>query len=169
MWFEYLNHGRCSGTCDQTFANYNYEGVKDCRMAKFVPAGGPKSCDYGCMGFGSCMNACQFDAISIIDGIAVIDKDKCKACGKCIATCPNHLIEMIPYDAKYVVGCMSKDKGPQVMKVCKTGCIGCGLCAKECPKEAITVTDFVAHIDQELCVGCGLCAKKCPKKIIRNV
>ena len=162
-------HVKCSGTCDQTFANYNYEGVKDCRMAKFVPAGGPKSCDYGCMGFGSCMNACQFDAISIIDGIAVIDKDKCKACGKCIATCPNHLIEMIPYDAKYVVGCMSKDKGPQVMKVCKTGCIGCGLCAKECPKEAITVTDFVAHIDQELCVGCGLCAKKCPKKIIRNV
>ena len=159
-------HVKCKGTCEQTFSNYNYEGVKDCRMANFVPSGGPKSCDFGCMGFGTCMNACEFGAISIVDGIAVIDKDKCRACGKCIEACPKHLIELIPYKAKYVVECANRDKGPLVMKVCKTGCIGCGLCAKECPKEAITVENSLAHIDQEKCVGCGLCAKKCPKKAI---
>ncbi|MCR5357980.1 MAG: RnfABCDGE type electron transport complex subunit B [Lachnospiraceae bacterium] len=159
-------HVKCNGTCDMTFNNYNYEGVKDCRMAGFVPSGGPKSCDFGCIGFGTCVSVCEFGAISITDGVARIDKDKCKACGKCVAECPKHLIEMIPYKAGYVVDCMNKDKGPLVMKVCKAGCIGCGLCAKECPKEAITVTDSLAHIDQEKCVSCGLCAKKCPKNAI---
>ncbi|MBR4719217.1 MAG: RnfABCDGE type electron transport complex subunit B [Lachnospiraceae bacterium] len=162
-------HVRCKGTCDMTFNNYNYDGIKDCRMASFVPAQGPKSCDFGCMGFGTCVDVCEFDAINIIDGIAVIDKEKCKACGKCIAACPKQLIELIPYKARYVVECMNKDKGPLVMKVCKTGCIGCSLCAKECPKEAITVEDSLAHIDQEKCAGCGLCAKKCPKNAITAI
>ena len=162
-------HVKCCGNCEVTFLNYDYTGVADCRMAKYVPSGGPKSCDYGCMGFGTCKDVCQFDAIDIIDGIAVINKDKCKACGKCISVCPNKLIEMIPYKAKYSVECANKDRGPQVMKICKNGCIGCGLCAKECPKDAITLTDFVAHIDQDICVGCGLCAKKCPKGVIKSV
>ena len=161
-----IAHVKCNGTCEMTFNNYNYEGVSDCRMANFVPAGGPKSCDYGCMGFGTCVSVCEFGAISIVDGVAHIDKDKCRACGMCVDACPKHIIEMIPYKAKYVVDCMNRDKGPLVMKVCKAGCIGCGLCVKECPKEAITVTDSLARIDQDKCVGCGLCAKKCPKNAI---
>jgi Na+-translocating ferredoxin:NAD+ oxidoreductase RNF subunit RnfB len=162
-------HVKCKGTCEQTFSNYNYEGVNDCRMANFVPSGGPKSCDFGCMGFGTCKSVCEFGAVEIINGVAVIDKDKCRACGKCIDACPKHLIELVPYKSKYIVECMNKDKGPLVMKVCKTGCIGCGLCAKECPKEAISVADSLAHIDQEKCVGCGLCAKKCPKGVITKI
>ena len=53
-----------------------------------MPAGGPKACSYGCTGFGSCVKACQFDAIHVVDGVAVVDKEKCVACGKCVATCP---------------------------------------------------------------------------------
>ena len=159
---------KCAGTCDKTTNSYEYSGLKDCVMAASVPGAGPKACDYGCMGFGSCVKACKFDAISIIDGIAVVDKDKCTSCGMCIKTCPNHLIELVPYDARVVVRCSSKDKGPQVMKVCQTGCIGCGICAKNCPSEAITVTDFLAHIDQDKCTGCGACQEKCPKKVIQN-
>lgn len=160
-------HVMCSGTCEKASEQYEYTGVKDCRMAQFVTAKGSKSCSYGCLGFGSCISACQFDAITILDGIAYIDKDKCKACGKCVTTCPKGLIEMIPYDAKFAVECKSKDKGPQVMKKCSAGCIGCSLCVKACESEAVTVTDFVAHIDQDKCISCGACSEKCPKKVIK--
>ena len=54
-------------------------------------------------GFGSCVAACQFDAIHVVNGVAVVDKEKCVACGKCVEECPNHLIEMVPYDASYGV------------------------------------------------------------------
>ena len=159
---------KCAGTCDKTKQSYTYSGINDCVMAKNVPGSGPKACDYGCLGFGSCVKVCQFGAINIVDGIAVIDKEKCTSCGQCIKTCPNSLIELIPYDAKTVVSCSSKDKGPVVMKACSTGCIGCGICAKNCPAGAITVNNFLAHIDQDKCTHCGICSEKCPKKVILN-
>lgn len=157
---------KCQGTCDKTTMDYEYHGVEDCRMLSFVPNGGPKSCNYGCLGFGSCVKACPFDAIHIVDGIARVDKEACKACGKCIEACPKQLIELVPYQAKHAVACSSKDKGPVVMKACESGCIGCGLCAKVCPAGAITVENFLAHINQEKCTGCGACKEKCPKKAI---
>jgi len=135
-------------------------------MLGFVPNGGPKKCNSGCLGYGTCVQVCPFDAIKVVNGVAVVDKEKCKACGKCIEACPKKLISLIPYKAKLAVACSSTDKGPVAMKACTTACIGCGICVKACPKEAITVTDFHAKIDQEKCEGCGLCAEKCPKKAI---
>jgi ferredoxin len=135
-------------------------------MLSFVPNGGAKACNSGCLGYGSCVKACQFDAISIVNGIAVIDKEKCKACGKCVEICPKHLISLIPYTAKQVVACSSTDKGPVTMKACQTGCIGCGICVKNCPAGAVSVTNFHAVIDHNKCTGCGACAEKCPKKAI---
>ena len=157
---------KCQGDCDKAKQDYDYYGVQDCSMMAFVPNGGPKSCNYGCLGYGNCVKACAFDAIHIVNGIAVVDKDKCKACGKCVEACPKHLIDMVPYSAKYLVSCNSKDKGPVAMKACDNACIGCQLCAKNCPAEAITVTDFLAEIDYSKCVDCGTCLEKCPKKAI---
>lgn len=157
---------KCNGTCDKTKTDYEYSGVKDCKLTGFVPNGGPKSCNSGCLGYGNCVKACPFDAIHVINGVAVVDKEKCKACGKCIAECPKSLIELVPYDAKHMVQCSSTDKGPVTMKACEVGCIGCGLCVKVCPNEAVTVENFHAHIDQDKCTGCGACKEKCPKKII---
>lgn len=156
----------CLGDCEKTHADYDYTGIEDCRMLGFVPNGGPKSCNFGCLGFGTCQKACPFDAIRIEKGIAVVDKEACKACGKCVQACPKNLISLEPYRAKHIVACSSSDKGPVTMKACSTGCIGCGICVKNCPAQAVSVQDFHAVIDQEKCTGCGICAEKCPKKII---
>ncbi|MDE6312205.1 MAG: RnfABCDGE type electron transport complex subunit B [Lachnospiraceae bacterium] len=157
---------KCAGTCDKTKQDYQYYGVEDCKMLSFVPNGGPKTCNYGCLGFGSCVKVCPFDAIHIVDGVAKVDSDRCKACKKCIAECPKNLIELVPKDSSHLVQCSSKDRGVDVMKGCSVGCIGCKLCEKICETGAITVVDNVAHIDPEKCNNCGKCAEKCPKKII---
>ena len=104
---------------------------------------------YGCIGEGTCVAACPFDAIHIVDGVAVVDKEACKACGKCVAACPRHLIELVPYEQKHLVQCSSRDKGKDVMKACSVGCIGCKMCEKVCEFDAVKVTDNVAHIDTD--------------------
>ena len=157
---------KCNGDCDKATRAYDYNGVQDCSVVSFMQNGGDKTCTYGCLGYGSCKKACPFGAIEIINGIAVVDKDKCKACGKCVATCPRHLIELIPYDATVKVKCNSHDKGVDVKKGCQVGCIGCTLCTKQCESGAITVDNFLAHIDYEKCTSCGKCMEKCPGKCI---
>ena len=157
---------KCAGTCENANTDYEYYGVEDCSMMAFVPNGGPKKCNFGCLGFGECVKACPFDAIHIVNGVAVVDREACKACGKCIAKCPHHLIELAPYDQKTFVGCSSHAKGKAVTTACELGCIGCKKCEKTCPNGAITVTDFCAHIDYEKCTNCGACKEACPRHVI---
>lgn len=159
----------CQGTCDKARSDYEYHGVEDCRMLAFVPGGGPKSCNSGCLGYGTCVKECPFDAIHIVNGVAVVDKEACKACGRCVAACPKNLITLVPKKAQIAVACSSTDKGPVAMKVCDVACIGCGICVKNCPNQAIRVENFHAIIDYEKCTGCGICKEKCPKKSIVEI
>ena len=64
---------KCKGTCDKTNVQYEYHGFDDCAKASVVPGGGAKACSYGCTGFGTCVKACKFDAIHVVDGVAVVD------------------------------------------------------------------------------------------------
>ncbi len=129
--------------------------------------GGDKACTFGCLGYGACVKECQFDAIHIVNGVAVVDPDACKACGKCVAACPKKLIELVPAEGVHYVQCSSRDKGKDVTKACKAGCIGCMKCVKNCEAGAIAVEGNVAHVDYEKCTGCGKCVEECPRKIIR--
>lgn len=157
---------KCSGTCDKASDRFKYTGNLSCKEAASTTGGGQKGCSYGCLGFGSCVKACQFDAIHIVNGIAVVDKEKCVACGKCTLECPKHLIELVPYEAEHLVKCNSNDMGKNVKAVCQAGCIGCKMCEKQCEFDAIHVENNIAKIDYEKCTGCGKCAEKCPCKVI---
>lgn len=157
---------KCSGSCDKTRKKSEYFGVQDCRMAVVVPGRTSKKCIYGCLGFGTCVKVCPFDAIHVKDGVAEVDPGACKACGKCAEACPNGLIELMPASALYRIPCNSHEKGKTVREACDAGCIGCGICVRNCPAGAVSLVDNLALIDNQTCTDCGICVEKCPRKII---
>ncbi len=158
---------RCSGSGSNRQL-YQYEGIQDCLAASRLAAGGSLACQYGCLAFGTCVNVCDFGALSVTDGHAVVDMDKCAGCLKCVNICPRNLITVVPYGSEVHVQCYSKAKGAQTRVTCENGCIACGLCARNCPAGAITVQDNLATIDYDKCTSCGTCIEKCPQHIIRR-
>ncbi|MBI4824612.1 MAG: RnfABCDGE type electron transport complex subunit B [Nitrospirae bacterium] len=152
----------CQGDWKNSIKRFKYEGIEDCRAATLT-GGGDKSCIYGCLGYGTCMRACPFGAITMSpDYLPVIDIVKCTGCGKCEQACPKKVIEILPAKKAVLVSCHSKDKGGDTRKNCKVGCTGCGICAKVCPFDAPSVTSNLSRIDLDKCKVCGLCVPKCP-------
>ena len=158
---------KCAGDCEHASSNVNYIGIHDCISAAAAGLGN-KDCLFGCLGFGSCVKACPYDAIHLVNGVPRVNRSMCKSCGKCVIACPKHLIELIPDHAQYAVSCSNKEKGAVVKKECSAGCIGCGICQKQCENGAVQVTEFLSKIDYEKCVNCGKCAEKCPVKVIEK-
>lgn len=157
---------RCNG--GNNFANkkYDYYGMNDCAAAARL-LDGFMECKYGCLGFGNCLAVCPSNAITIVDGVAVIDEQNCIGCSACVKACPKSVITMIPANTKVRVRCSSHDKGAVTKKNCNSGCLGCKICEKACEFDAIKVIDNVATIDFEKCTGCMACVEKCPKHIIK--
>ena len=145
-----------------------YEGFRDCVAASSVGGHGPLACKYGCLGYGSCTKACKYGAISVKNGVAVVDEDLCVGCMACAKACPRGLIVPVEPGRNVVIACASMAKGAVTTRGCTVGCIGCGLCKKICPEGAITVERNLAVIDYSKCTNCGLCATVCPKKLIRD-
>lgn len=158
----------CSGDCNATGIKYNFTGIQTCASVKRFYSGN-STCSYGCVGFGDCAAACDFNAITIVNSIAHIDPDICAGCGQCAKVCPNSLITIKPKSAKTVIRCSSQDNGKVTKLSCKNGCIGCKMCEKVCESGAVTVNDFHASIDYTKCTDCGKCAEKCPVKVIERI
>jgi ferredoxin len=102
------------------------------------------------------------------DSLPIISKEKCTACGKCVAACPKQVIELGLMSKAVVISCHSRDKGIDVKKKCQVGCIACGICVRTCPVDAIKIDNNLARIDHSKCITCGLCVKKCPTNAIHD-
>ena len=165
---ERVAYVACNGTCDAAVKKYDYQGLKTCRTSN-MEYSGEKLCTFACLGYGDCAAVCPKNAISIKDGVAVVDPAKCIGCGICERECPNGIIHLVPDTSTTVVLCSNKDKGAITRKACSNGCIGCMKCQKTCPSGAITVKDNLASIDQSLCTGCGACVDACPVHCIHSV
>ena len=159
-------HVMCEGLQASAEFSGMYEGIHDCRAAHLVGQV-DRVCSYGCIGLGTCVEACPFDAIDVYDGIAHIIPEKCVACGKCVDACPRDLIDLIPKGRRVFVPCMSLDAGKVVTKVCEIGCIGCKKCVKVCPSDAIIFGDNLAAVDYDRCTMCYECVVACPRDIIK--
>lgn len=157
----------CQGDNRKAQVKYHYLGLEDCTAAQRI-ADGPKTCPGGCLGLGSCERACPFDAIEMTaDGLAVISREKCTGCRKCVAVCPRKVIRMTPFEATVHVLCNSHDKGAVVRKYCQVGCIGCHICQKTVP-EAYKIDDFLAAVVYEHDAEAVEALPKCPTQCIRD-
>lgn len=155
----------CAGTCEKTGRKFDYEGIESC-AASAALYGGAGACEYGCLGYGDCVKVCEFNALSIKDGIAHVNQANCTGCGECAKICPKQVIWIRPECAKPAVLCANRNPGAQTRKACSAGCIACKKCEKACPTGAIQVHDNVARINYETCTGCGECVKACPVQVI---
>jgi RnfABCDGE-type electron transport complex B subunit len=106
---------KCKGTSLVTKDKFVYNGAIDCKAASLI-MGGSKSCAYGCLGLGTCVNICPFDAMKINKDtmLVEIDEEKCTGCGKCIKECPKNVLDLVPVNSKVRVACNSQDKGADV-------------------------------------------------------
>jgi len=157
----------CSGTNLKTRTNKTYDGINNCNNAKLL-GGSSKSCSYACYGFGTCLEVCAFDAIKILDGVAIIDSKKCVACGLCLDACPQNIIKLKPYSKTVLIPCSSEDKGAIAKQYCDVTCIACTRCVKECPSQAISIINLHAVIDYSKCTNCKKCISICPMKMIKE-
>jgi formate dehydrogenase beta subunit len=110
---------------------FHYMGIKDCRAAALLYSGA-KACAVGCLGFGSCVRACQFDALKLgPDGFPVVDVEKCVGCGACQKACPKGIMQVrTPSQRILHVNLVTDRLAP---------------CRQTCPAE-INIPKYIHHI-----------------------
>ncbi len=153
----------CQGDIDRCKSKFTYHGISDCVAASLV-SDGNRACKYACLGLGTCVSVCKFDAIHIDERlkIATVDPDKCHSCGACVAACPKHVLSLQPETVPVRLLCRAAEEGFLVSDNCKVGCIGCELCKNACKFGAITIENHLPKFDMSKCVGCMMCAEICP-------
>jgi electron transport complex protein RnfB len=155
---------QCKGGKAEAVSRASYAGLGDCNAA-VLAGNGPKVCQEGCLGLGTCVAVCPFDAIHVnANGVAVVDPEKCTGCGMCVKACPRKIISLIPAAHKIYLACSNHDRGARVKKNCSVGCTACTLCVKATPSGAITLANNLPALDYSTTENFVVAANKCPSK-----
>ncbi len=159
-----------AGTLDR-LGHMPTEGVSRCLEAHAI--GTTQACTYGCLGFGDCVEVCEFDALQMVDGLPAVDYDRCVGCGACVDVCPRDLIELVPFKQvpMPVVACANREPGRFVRRVCRRGCIACGRCQRCLPelfhiKDNLAILDYTRLGDDQ---DISEAIHNCPTGIIKHV
>jgi electron transport complex protein RnfB len=160
----------CAADYEARLKRAPYSGEPTCTSANLIA--GVQGCTYGCLGLDDCVRACRFDAIHVVNGLAVVDYEACVGCAACERACPRHIISMVPFKAErmLVVACSNHDPGRLVRAVCTVGCIGCGACQKL--NDLFNVVDGLAGIDYDRydpAMDLGPVLDKCPREMLLYV
>ena len=112
-------------------SKFHYMGLQDCRAAYLLYAGA-KDCGLGCLGFGSCVKACQFGALEIgPDGYPVVIVENCVGCGACEKACPKGIMQVRTPSQRILHMNLTTDR--------------LAPCRQTCPAE-INIPRYVNHI-----------------------
>jgi RnfABCDGE-type electron transport complex B subunit len=138
----------CAAKTSQRKGRIPYIGEQTCKAANMVS--GIQGCTYGCLGFADCVEACNYDALVMKEGLPEVIYDNCVGCRACERECPRHLFTMVPFKAErmLVVACSNKDTGKEVKAVCEVGCTGCKSCERQAG-ELFHMEDNVPVIDYD--------------------
>ena len=160
----------CAGDANVTVQLAEYKGFPSCRAAT-AAGGGAKGCRFGCLGFGDCAKACDFDAIKMsAGGLPIVDFDKCTACGDCVRICPKELFEIMPAEQHLVVQCKSALSNDDVLIACKVGCTACGKCIADAPQGLLQMKNNLPVVNKDLLhMQSEQATLRCPTGAIRWV
>lgn len=138
----------CAGGRDEAHNRADYKGGLSTCRGEAVVAGGPKDCNWGCLGLGDCATICDFDAIRMgEDALPHVDPSKCTACGDCVEICPKDLFQLMPIEHKLIVQCKSLLEGTAATDKCSVACNACGRCAADAAPGLIEIRNGLARIN----------------------
>ena len=111
----------CSYGVGEADLIYSYNGAIDCRAAMLL-YGGSKLCPIGCLGLGTCVKACQFDALKIgEDNLPVFNSERCVGCGACERACPKNIIQLTSATTRIISEYKSTECTAPCQRTCPTG------------------------------------------------
>lgn len=140
----------CAGGTNVARQRASYVGMQSCQAASLV-AGGGKGCVWGCLGFGDCEVACDFDAIRMDENsLPIVDSKKCVACNDCVEICPKDLFSLEPISQQLWVPCKNLSFGDAAELECEVACTACGRCAADAAEGLIEIKDNIAVINYDL-------------------